>query len=185
MTAPLFILTGASGAGKSSVLERLLANPELGLVRFVTTTTRPPRQGEVNGLEYHFTDRESFERDLAAGKFFESAKVYNYLYGSHRDSLEEQRSKGKPLIMILDVQGATTVKRELPDAFVIFIDAPPEHLKHRLEARGSAIRDLRERLAKIDDERALASTADAYVENRDGALEQTVKTVTDLIRERV
>lgn len=185
MSSPLFILTGASGAGKSSVLEKLLADSGLGLERFVTTTTRPPRPGETDGIDYHFTDRATFETDRDAGKFFEWANVYGQLYGSHRDALEAQRAKGKPLIMILDVQGTGTVKRAVPDAFVIFIDAPTEHLKHRLEARGSAIRDLRERVAKIEDEKALASIADAYVENREGALEETVRTVSELIKKRI
>lgn len=183
--APFIILTGASGAGKSSVLEKLLADPSLGLVRFVTHTTRPPRPGETDGVEYHFTDRATFEADREAGKFFEWANVYGQLYGSHRDALDAQRKLGRPLITIVDVQGATVIKQALPDTFVIFIDAPKEHLKHRLEARGSAIRDMRERLAKIDEEQALKSIADVYVENRDGALEQTTDIVTKLIKERL
>jgi guanylate kinase len=131
----LLVLSGPSGVGKDAVVNRM---KELGRKPHyvVTVTTRTQRPGEVDGLPYHFLSQEEFEGMLAREELLEWAKVYGHLYGVPKNQIREGLAKGLDVIVKVDVQGATTIKRLVPLAVLIFL-APPsmEELAARLEKR--------------------------------------------------
>jgi len=131
----LFVLSGPSGAGKDSVLTRLKER-ELPLHFVVTVTTRPPRPGEVDGREYHFVSEDRFRELRDKGELVEWAEVYGHFYGVPRWEIEEGRSRGKDVIVKVDVQGAAALKRLYPEAILIFLTTPSfEELAERLRQR--------------------------------------------------
>ena len=135
--AKLFVITGPSGVGKGTLIRGLRERiPELELS--VSATTRQPRPGEENGIDYHFLDAEEFERRAAAGEFVEHAKYSGNRYGTLRSELERRLDAGVPVVLEIEVQGARQVREALPEAFQVFI-APPsvEALRARLVGRGT------------------------------------------------
>lgn len=181
---PLFLVTGPSGAGKSTVMTQLLRRRSLGLQRFITTTTRAPRRGERSGRDYWFITPAEFEALLAQDAFFESANVYGHYYGSNKQELARLEAKGQPIIYIIDLQGAQTMKRLLPHATVIFVDAPREQLIQRLKNRHGELTDIERRIQSIDKEQSMHQVGDVVVLNEDGRLKQTVDTIASMIRQR-
>lgn len=133
----LFVFTGTSGAGKTTLGNAILHEYDF-FKRIVTCTTRAPREGEREGVDYHFFSREKFEKYLKEGKFLEHAVVYDNYYGSLKSEVEEVLSSGKSVLLIVDVQGAITIKKNFSEAVVIFIKAPSlSVLKKRLIMRGT------------------------------------------------
>jgi guanylate kinase len=135
--AKLFVITGPSGVGKGTLIRGLRERvPELELS--VSATTRDPRPGEEDGVDYHFLTREVFERRAAAGDFVEHASYSGNRYGTLRSELERRLKAGVPVVLEIEVQGARQVRSALPDAFQVFI-APPsvEALRARLVGRGT------------------------------------------------
>ena len=135
MTGLLFVITAPSGAGKSSLIRRLLA-AEHGIALSVSYTTRPPRTGEADGREYHFVALPEFEAMLERGEFLESAEVHGHRYGTSQKVIEKARASGLDLVLEIDWQGAEQVRRLHPDAIGVFI-LPPSmaELERRLRAR--------------------------------------------------
>jgi guanylate kinase len=131
------ILSSPSGGGKTTIAHKLLAmRADVGYS--VSCTTRPPRQGEIDGRDYHFLSLENFKRGNAAREFAESAEVHGHLYGTLRAEVERVLSSGRHVIMDIDVQGAKQFARAFPDSVVIFILPPSaEVLVERLKARGT------------------------------------------------
>jgi guanylate kinase len=131
------ILSSPSGGGKTTIAHKLLAmRADVGYS--VSCTTRPPRQGEIDGRDYHFLSLEKFKRGNAAQEFAESAEVHGHLYGTLRAEVERVLSSGRHVIMDIDVQGAKQFARAFPDSVVIFILPPSaEVLVERLKARGT------------------------------------------------
>jgi len=161
MTGNLFIVSAPSGAGKSSLVKAALAEDKR-LALSVSFTTRAPRQGEADGREYHFVDRETFEAMLGRGEFLESAEVHGNRYGTSRKWIAEARARGVDIMLEIDWQGARQVSRAFPDAVRIFILPPPpvlEELEHRLRGRGQdseeaiqrRLRDAREEISHLDE----------------------------------
>lgn len=138
MTAgTLFIVSAPSGAGKTSLVAALVQKVP-GLRISVSHTTRPCRPGEVDGVNYHFIDREAFLAKVEAGRFLEHAEVFGNLYGTSQDWVESMLAEGQDVILEIDWQGAAQVRRLLPDAVSIFILPPSvEVLAQRLRNRGS------------------------------------------------
>jgi guanylate kinase len=131
------VVSGPSGAGKSTVLYRVLA--EMQSLRFsVSHTTRPPRPGEREGVDYHFVSQERFDQLRSEGAFLEWAQVHRHSYGTANAEYENARRDGVDLLLDLDVQGAAQVRRELRDAVTVFI-LPPSYqdLERRLRGRGA------------------------------------------------
>ena len=131
----LIVLSGPSGVGKDTLLQRLEeVCPRI--ERCVTYTTRAPRPGEVPGVDYNFVSVEEFKRMIEAGEFLEYAQVHLDLYGSPLSSVAEIREDGNDAILKIDVQGGLTVKQKVPDAIMIFV-APPsmQELERRLRER--------------------------------------------------
>jgi guanylate kinase len=134
--APLFVvLSGPSGVGKDIVLHRILSvSPGM---NFITTwTTRPQRPSEKDHIDYHFVTREQYEKLLSEDGFLEHAAVYDRLYGVPRGPVREALRKGEDAIVRVDVQGAETIKKKLPDAVCIFLMPPSmQELSRRLMQR--------------------------------------------------
>ena len=131
------ILSSPSGGGKTTIAQKLLtARRDLGYS--VSCTTRPPREGEVHGRDYHFLSVKDFKRGQKAGDFAESAEVHGHLYGTLRAEVERVLSSGKHVIMDIDPQGSRQFAAAFPDSVLIFILPPSaKALITRLEARGT------------------------------------------------
>ena len=121
--ARVFVITGPSGVGKGTLIRSLRDRiPELELS--VSATTRPPRPGEVDGVDYHFLDDREFEDRVRAGEFVEHATYSGRRYGTLRAELERRLRDGHPVVLEIEVQGARQVRRTMPEALQVFI-APP------------------------------------------------------------
>lgn len=136
MTGNLYIVSAPSGAGKSSLVQALLeGDPHLCLS--ISYTTRPPRPGEEDGVHYHFVTREVFQEMLGQGAFLESAEVYGNYYGTSQPWIEAEMGRGRDVLLEIDWQGATQVRRIFPAAIGIYILPPSlEELERRLRDRG-------------------------------------------------
>jgi guanylate kinase len=133
----VFVITGPSGVGKGTLIRGLLERmPELELS--VSATTRPPRPGEQDGVDYYFLTREQFGSRVQAGDFVEHAEYSGNRYGTLRSELERRLARGAGVVLELEVQGARQVRRAIPEAVAVFI-APPslEALRARLAGRGT------------------------------------------------
>ena len=138
MKGPLIILSGPSGSGKTEVLRRVLQRGDLPLRESVSVTTRPKRAGECDDVDYHFWERERFDREVREGAFLECAEVHGYCYGTLRREVDPHLEKGEGVILVIDVQGAAQVRRQRPEAVSIFLRAPSlEVLERRLRDRGT------------------------------------------------
>ena len=128
--------------GKGTVLSRVReVRPDLGLT--VSATTRKPRPGEVDGVAYHFLTDEEFDRELASGNFLEWANVHGHRYGTLRREVTSRIESGQSLVLEIDVQGAFQVKEKMPEAHLVFIDAPSiEVIEQRLRGRGTESEDV-------------------------------------------
>jgi guanylate kinase len=136
MSGNLFIISAPSGAGKTSLVSALLnSNKQIALS--VSYTTRAPRPGETNGKEYHFVSREKFLEMAKNGDFLESAEVYGNLYGTSQPWIEQQLASGRDILLEIDWQGASQVRKLMPHAISIFILPPSlSALETRLKGRG-------------------------------------------------
>ena len=144
----LFVITGPSGAGKGTVLKKVIQSLE-GLYFSVSATTRKPREGEVDGVHYHFLTKERFEELIEKDRFLEYARYAENYYGTPLDPVEEHLEQGHDVILEIELQGALQVKKRLPKAVLVFI-APPsfEELENRLRGRGTETEEvIRKRLA--------------------------------------
>lgn len=132
----LIVLTGPSGVGKGTLLKALLAkHPELNLS--VSATTRSPRAGEVDGVNYYFVSRAQFDLMVSEGEFLEWAEFANNCYGTPRRGVEEQLQAGKWVILEIELEGARQVRQAFPSAYRIFILPPSiEELESRIRGRG-------------------------------------------------
>jgi len=135
MSGIVYIVSAPSGSGKSTLVREVMSIvPDLEFS--ISYTTRKPRGSEQNGREYRFIPREEFERMIATGDFLEYANVFGDYYGTARSVLEEARSRGKDLLLDIDVQGAAQVKEKMPEAVSIFILPPSRtELERRLQCR--------------------------------------------------
>src|SRR4030043_872069 len=145
----LIIISGSSGGGKDAALGKM-KKEGLPFHYVVTTTTRPRRPGEKDGVDYHFLSEDKFRQMIKTNQFLEWAKVYGNYYGVPKREIEEALRKGQDTIVKVDVQGAATIKQILPDAVCIFLMAPStEELANRLRQRhGLHSADLDLRLRK-------------------------------------
>lgn len=143
-SAQLVILSGPSGVGKSTVLRRLMERYPGRLRLSVSATTRPPRPGEIEGVDYYFLSPDEFQRRRQAGKFLECFEVFGrgHWYGTLVSEVASSRDEGKSIVLDVDVDGAARVREVFPDAPSIFLHpGSEEELQRRLRARGTEAED--------------------------------------------
>ena len=179
----LFIVTAPSGAGKTSLVRELVKDDD-SLCISVSHTTRPKRQGERDGVDYFFINRDEFERKLAQNTFLEHAEVYGHYYGTSREWVREHREQGLDVILEIDWQGAEQVRKLDPTACSIFILPPSvETLRHRLETR--ALDDentIERRMRQARQEIAQGEKSDYRVVNDE--FERALADIRSIIRAR-
>ncbi len=179
----LVVVSGPSGVGKDAALKRMreLNYPFYFLV---TNTTRPKRPEEVEGGDYHFISKEQFAKMEQHGEFLEHAVVYGYDYGNSRREIKEALERGQDVIMRIDVQGAATIKRLVPDAVFIFLLPPSiEKLEARLRKRKTEPEEyLRIRLHAARLEMNEVDKFDYVIVNEDDALDDTAELIFAIIR---
>ncbi len=135
-TGELYLIAAPSGAGKTSLIKALLERRR-GLALSVSDTTRPARRGEVEGEQYHFVDRATFEQGIEDGLYLEHADVFGNYYGTRRDRVAGLREDGFDVLLEIDVQGAVQVRHHFPDVCTIFVLPPSmDALADRLQQRG-------------------------------------------------
>ncbi len=164
----LFIVAAPSGAGKTSLLKKALAELERTSTS-VSHTTRPPRAGEEHGSDYHFVRPEKFKQMLERGDFLEHAKVFGHHYGTSRIEVEKNRARGESVVLEIDCQGAQQVRRAVPGTFSVFI-LPPSMaaLRERLEKRDQdSPATIAHRLAVAHEEIRRHGEFDAVIVNSD------------------
>lgn len=168
MSGQLFVISGPSGAGKTTLL-RAAQKTRPDLVESVSTTTRTPRPGEVEGYDYHFVDREEFLAGVKRGDFLEWAEVHGNLYGTDASRIAAEIDRGKQVALIIDVEGERQVKAKIPEARTIFILPPSrESLIERLSGRGSEdTESLSLRLQNAEHEIACATRYEFIIVNDD------------------
>jgi len=164
----VFVISGPSGAGKGTLTEKLLERVP-SLTRSVSATTRKPRPGEVNGVDYFFETEEEFKEHLRNDDFLEWAIVHDNYYGTLKSAVNQKLEAGKDVVMVIDVQGATSVKKKMPEAVLIFIEPPSiEELIERLRLRNTETEaELERRIKNAETEMMLAKTYDYVVINDD------------------
>lgn len=133
----LIVISGPSGAGKGTICKSFMERNK-DVVLSVSATTRSPRKGEVDGVNYHFMTKEQFKDKIEANDFLEYAEVYDNFYGTPKSNVEELLESGKDVILEIDIQGALKVKENTEDGVFVFILPPSmEELKQRIIKRGS------------------------------------------------
>lgn len=133
----LIVISGPSGAGKGTICKALLEKRK-DLNLSISATTRQPRDGEVDGVNYYFLTKDEFKQRIDAGDFLEYATVYNNFYGTPKSDVQKKLDEGKDVILEIDIQGALKVKENMEEGIFIFILPPSmEELKNRIIKRGS------------------------------------------------
>jgi guanylate kinase len=183
MSGDLFIISAPSGAGKSSLVNALLAE-DANLALSVSYTTRAPRPGELDGREYHFVDARGFAEMLERGDFLESAEVHGNRYGTSRKWIVDARARGLDIVLEIDWQGARQVRRAFPEAVSIFILPPSPalaELERRLRGRGHDPEEaIARRLANARDEMSHAGEFEYVIINKD--FEEAKRDLSAIVR---
>lgn len=135
----LFCIIGPAGSGKTTIAQKLLSEFSGDVSRSISTTSRTPRPGEVNGVNYHFVTREEFQRKASAGEFFEWEETHGNLYGTLKKNLDDAVTTAKDLLLDIDIRGALNFKKSYGNNTVIIFLVPPsaDELKKRMQGRAS------------------------------------------------
>lgn len=176
----LIVFSAPSGCGKGTMLEEILKNKNFRTA--VSATTRNPRDGEINGISYHFLNREDFDKKISNGEFLEHAEYCGNCYGTLKSEVDPYIEQGIDVILEIEVQGAMKIRALRPDALFVFI-APPsvKELRRRLKKRGTESDDvIEERISKASGEIELAENYDYIIVN--DALEDAINDFFAVIR---
>ena len=177
----LIVVSGFSGAGKGTVMKRLMEKYSDAYALSVSMTTRGPRTGETDGVHYFFVSREQFEKNIAEDGFIEHAQYCGNYYGNTRAYVEKQLSEGKNVILEIEIQGALLVKEKYPETLLLFVTPPSaEELKRRLVGRGTeTMEEINARLTRAIDEAPIMDKYDYIVLNDE--VEKCVDTIHELV----
>lgn len=179
----LLVVSGPSGVGKGTICSQLLR--QWSDVQYsVSVTTRQPRQGEVDGVNYFFVSEERFKQMRAAGDLLESAEVFGNYYGTPRPAVQSALQRGKDVVLEIDIQGALQVKVAFPECVTIFIWPPSQsELQRRIEQRGTETAEaLERRLREAKREMAHVVDYDYVVVNHPGQVEVAVAEIRAIVQ---
>ena len=182
MNKKLFVISGCSGVGKGTVLKEFMARNIEDFMLSVSCTTRKPRPGEVDGINYFFMSVEEFQDCIKKDKFLEYAQFAGNYYGTKQKYINQKFAEGLNIILEIETQGALQVKKKMPEAVLIFI-APPsvEELEHRLRGRHTEDEEtIKKRLDLVKVELERSKQYDYIVVNDD--LERAVSEIEDIAR---
>ena len=178
----MLVISGPTGCGKGTVLRRLMEkNDEF--VFSVSATTRAPREGEINGVNYHFISKEDFEKRIESGEMLEYASFCENYYGTPKKEALEVLETGKNLILEIEVNGAMQIKEKFPDAVLMML-LPPDHKTQaaRLRGRGTETEEVIEkRLATARYELSHLPRYDYAIINHDGGIDDAVRAILDIV----
>ncbi len=179
----LIVISGPSGVGKDAVLARLKESGHP-FERIVTVTTRPRRPAERDGVDYRFLISDKYREMLERGEFLESARVYGNWYGVPKEAVTEALKRGRDVVIKVDVQGAATIKKILPQAVLIYLAASSKkELADRLKKRSTeSAADLALRVKVADEELKQQSLFDYVIMNKPGEIDRTVSDVMAIIK---
>jgi guanylate kinase len=163
----LIVLSGPSGVGKGTVRKQIFSQPNNDFVYSISMTTRLPREGEINGVDYFFKKREEFESLIEQGKLLEYAEFVGNYYGTPVDYVRETLDSGKDVFLEIEVKGARQVREKFPEGLFIFLMPPSlSELKNRIVTRGTETEDLiHNRMLSAREEIEMMSLYDYVVEN--------------------
>ncbi len=180
----IVVVSGPSGVGKDTLLERMEElHSSLNFHFVVTATTRDPRSGERDGVNHHFLDREQFQDLIREDALLEWAEVYDNYYGVPKAQVEDALAVGKHVFVRVDIQGAARIRTLVPEALFVMVLPPDlETLRRRLVARGeNTLESIERRLSAAESEMAQASQFDVQLVNHDGRLDEIVDELVEII----
>lgn len=170
----LIVLSGFSGSGKGTIMKELMKKYSDRYALSISATTRQPRPGETDGVEYFFKTKEQFEEMIAQDKLIEYARYVENYYGTPKSYVEEQLASGKDVILEIEIQGALKVKEKFPDTVLLFVTPPSaDALKERLTGRGTETAEV------------IASRLSRAVEEAEGIEEYDYLVVNDVLEDCV
>lgn len=180
----LVILSGPSGVGKGTVRKQLMSLPDLNLFYSISLTTRKMRPGEVDGRDYYFVDRETFQQNIDSGNLLEYAEFVGNFYGTPKDKVEAMLNEGKNVLLEIEVNGTMEVLSKMPEAISIYLVPPSfEALESRIRGRSTETEEIiQQRLAKARSEMKLRDHYRYQVVNDD--VNRAAEEIADIIRKQ-
>ena len=181
--ALVVVISGPSGVGKDVMIDRMIETGQIGFHFTVTATTRDPRPGEQDGVNHHFMAIDDFINMIAADELLEWAQVYDNYYGVPKKQVRDALATGNHVLMRVDVQGARRLRELIPEALLIYIIPPSlDVLRKHLEKRGvNSENEMKKRLSAASEEIKDSNLFDYTVTNEEDRLDDTVKSVVEII----
>lgn len=185
MAGNLIVLVGPSGVGKGTVLKKVFQDLD-NLVFSVSVTTRPIRQGEVEGVNYFFRTREQFQQMIEQNELLEWAEFVGNCYGTPKNYVQAQTQAGNDVVLEIEVEGAKQIKKAAPDSLFIFLSPPSlDALYKRLKERSTESEEkIKERLEKSKQELQEIAWFDHHIVNEEGKVEETAESIIQIIKQR-